>query len=234
MMEKRALERQLNRKVILLFIIGILSLITWIIWKYEIWELISIEYFRKFTGKIQCLGFLGVLLYFLCFVLGTMFFLPSLPFALFAGITYGTLLGIIYASVGDLLGASMAFIVARYIGRERLEKRLKKSKAFHEIDEGVRQDGWRIVLLTRMVPIIPHWLQNYAYGLTAISFTTYAFVSLLCIVPGTAAWIIAVNTVGKGHGDAKKTAIYLGIAAVLIVTISYLPKWMYKKKKRKK
>ncbi|ARE88672.1 TVP38/TMEM64 family protein [Clostridium formicaceticum] len=233
-MEKRALERQLNRKVILLFIIGILSLITWIIWKYEIWELISIEYFRKFTGKIQCLGFLGVLLYFLCFVLGTMFFLPSLPFALFAGITYGTLLGIIYASVGDLLGASMAFIVARYIGRERLEKRLKKSKAFHEIDEGVRQDGWRIVLLTRMVPIIPHWLQNYAYGLTAISFTTYAFVSLLCIVPGTAAWIIAVNTVGKGHGDAKKTAIYLGIAAVLIVTISYLPKWMYKKKKRKK
>ncbi|AKL95972.1 hypothetical protein CACET_c25270 [Clostridium aceticum] len=227
-------KRQLNKKILLLFAVVVIGLIVWMLWKYKIWEVISIEYFRRFTGRIRRLGFLGVLLYLLTFTLGTMLLLPSLPFALLGGITYGTVPGIIYASVGDLLGASIAFMVARYIGRERLERRLKKSKAFHEIDEGVKQEGWRILVLTRMIPIIPHWLQNYAYGLTAISFTTYAIVSLLCIIPGTAAWIIAVNTVGKGQGDAKKTAIYMGVAAVVLVIISYLPKWIYKKKKLRK
>ncbi|SDK12012.1 TVP38/TMEM64 family protein [Natronincola ferrireducens] len=223
-------KRQLNKKLIFILISIVIGLLVWLLWKYEVWNFISIDYLRKFTGRIRRLGFLGVLLYLVSFALGTMLLLPSLPFALLGGITYGTVLGIVYATIGDLLGASMAFVVARYIGRERIEKRLKSSKAFHEIDEGVKQDGWRIVVLTRMVPIIPHWLQNYVYGLTGISFTTYAFVTLLCIIPGTAVWIFAINTVGRDEGDAKRTMIYLGIAAVAIVVISYLPKWIYKKK----
>ncbi|ABR47479.1 SNARE associated Golgi protein [Alkaliphilus metalliredigens QYMF] len=225
-------KRHLNKKHILLIAVMVISIFIWVLYKYEIWNFISIDYLRKFTDKIQALGWLGLLLYLLSFAIGTMLFLPSVPFALLGGITYGTVQGITYAVAGDLLGASMAFIIARYIGRERIEKRLRKSKAFHEIDEGVKQDGWRIVVLTRMVPVIPHWLQNYAYGLTSISFTTYAFVSLLCIIPGTAVWIFAVNTVGRGQEDAKRTMIYLGIASVLIIAVSYLPKWIYKKKRQ--
>ncbi|MCC5911064.1 MAG: TVP38/TMEM64 family protein [Clostridiaceae bacterium] len=223
-------KKQLYKIIILLLAVIAIGVLIWILGKNKVSEFISIEFLRRFTGRIRDLGFLGVLLYLLSFAIGTMLILPSLPFALLGGITYGTVRGIIYASIGDLLGASMAFIVARYIGRGRIEKRLKRNKAFHEIDEGVKQEGWRIVVLTRMVPVIPHWLQNYAYGLTAISFTTYAFVSLLCIVPGTAAWIFAVNTVGKSQADAKKTVIYLAIAGVLIVGVSYLPRWIYKKK----
>lgn len=199
-------------------------------WKYQPWRFMSIEYLRKFTDNIRQLGFLGVFLYLLAFALGSLILLPSLPFTILGGITYGTILGTVYASIGDSLGCAIAFIIARYVGREKIEKRLKNSKTFREIDEGVKQEGWRIIILTRMVPVIPHWLQNYAYGLTAIPFTTYVFVTLLSNIPGTAAWIFAVNTVGKGQGDARRTVIYIAIAAVLIVTISYLPKWFYKKK----
>jgi len=204
------------------------------VWKYEAWEFISIEYLKDYTDRIRSLGFLGVILYLLGFAVATMLCLPSLPFAILGGITYGTRMGILYASIGDLLGASIAFIIARYLMSDRIEKKLKNNKTFHEINEGVQKDGWRIVVLTRMVPVIPHWLQNYAYGLTEISFKTYALVSLLCILPGTAAWIIAVNTVGRNREDAQKTMLYLGIAAIVIVAISYLPKYIYKKKQSKK
>lgn len=222
-------SRQIGKPLIFLIAIGI-SLLGFILWKYRIWEFISIEYLKEFTGKIRSLGSLGIILYILCFTIGTVFFLPSLPFMLLGGITYGTIMGTIYASLADLLGASLAFFIARYLMRGRIEQRLRKSKTFHEINEGVQHDGWRIVVLTRMVPIIPHWLQNYAYGVTAISYKTYAFVSLLCIVPATAVWIFAVNTVGRGQEDAKKTMVYLGIASIIIVGISYLPKYIYNKK----
>ncbi len=223
-------KNRLNNKFVCIIAGIVIVILAFLAWKYEVWKLISIGYLRRFTGRIRGLGYLGIFLYLLSFVLGTMLFLPSLPFILLGGITYGTVLGIIFASIGDLLGATMAFLVARYIMRDRIEKILNKNKTFHEINEGVKHDGWRIVVLTRMVPVIPHWLQNYAYGITEISFKIYALVSLLCIVPATVVWIIAINTVGRGEGDAKKTMIYLAITAVVIVVISYLPKLLYKNK----
>ncbi|KAB3532855.1 TVP38/TMEM64 family protein [Alkaliphilus serpentinus] len=223
-------RRQVRKKLMILIVI-IIIVIAVALWKYPLWNLLSIiEYLKKFTTTVRNLGYLGLLLYLVAFTLGTMLFLPSLPFALFGGITYGSTLGIIYASIGDILGASLAFVIGRYFMRERIERVLQKYKTFHEINEGVKHDGWRIIVLTRMVPLIPHWLQNYAYGLTSVGFLTYALVSLLCIAPTTAVWIIVVNTLGRGEKDANKIIFYLAIAAVVIVLLSYIPKWIYKKK----
>lgn len=225
--------RLINKKVILL-IATVISILIFILWRYKAWELVSIDHLKEYRGKIKELGVLGILLYLLVFIIGTIFCLPSLPFALLGGITYGTVKGTIYASIGDVLGSSTAFIIGRYLLKERIEKKLKNNKTFHEINKGVQKDGWRIVVLTRMVPLIPHWLQNYAYGITAISFKTYALVSLICAIPGTAAWIFAINTVGKNKEDAKTAMIYLSISAVIIVAVSYLPRYIYKNKLSKK
>lgn len=228
-------KKEFSKKFILLIllIVVLVIVIALILWKYGAWKFLSIRYLRKFTGRIRNLGLLGLIIYLLSFAVGTMLCLPSLPFALLGGLTYGTVLGIIYACIGDLLGATLAFILARYVLKERIERRFKENKAFKEIDEGVKKDGWRIIVLTRMVPIIPHWLQNYAYGITSISFITYVFVTLLCIIPGTAAWIFVINRAGLGEGDAKRTILYFSIASVIIVAISYLPKWIYKRKRRR-
>ncbi|WP_026478628.1 TVP38/TMEM64 family protein [Alkaliphilus transvaalensis] len=217
-----------NKKTIILFVI-LLSLAIFFIWKYEAWRYISIDYIKNFTKGLKQLGSIGVVLYIIAFVLATLMFLPSLPFVILGGITYGTLKGIIYASIGDLGGAIIAFIMARYIMRQRVEKKLKRNKRFHEINKGVRQEGWRILILTRMVPIIPHCLQNYAYGLTSISFKTYSLTSLLCIVPPIAVWVIAINKVGSRGYDPQKTIIYIGVAAVAFIIISYIPKLIFKR-----
>lgn len=224
-------SKKFNKRIIVLCIITLVLLLGWILWKCKAWQFLSLEYLERFTGSIRDLRFLGLIIYLAAFTLGTIAFLPSLPFALLGGITYGTIRGIVYASLGTLLGASMAFIIARYIGRKKIEKRLENSKAFHEINDRVERNGWRVLVLTRMVPIIPHWLQNYAYGLTTISFKTYALVSLLCIIPGTTAWIFAINAIDNDQADPKRTILYITLAGILLVISSYLSKWLYKRKK---
>lgn len=226
-MEMAINKRKTNRKLLLFIGTVILILIAFILWAYKMWEFADLVYLINLTDRIRNLHFLGLLLYLLIFVLGTIAFLPSLPFALLGGITYGTLQGIVYASIGNLLGASMAFIIARYIGRSKFEEKLKASKTFHEINNGIERNGWRIMVLTRMFPIIPHWLQNYAYGLTTISFKTYALVSLFCIIPGTAAWIFAVNT--GARGDIRRMLVYITIIGLLVVLSSFLVKRIYGK-----
>jgi len=223
-------SRSISKRTIIL--VGVVIVIAiFILWRYEAWELLSIDYLKRFTGRVRGLGILGVLLYLLIYMISVVLFMPSLPFTLFGGITYGIAWGTIIATSGDFLGSSLAFIIGRYLVKDKLEKRLKNNKAFHEINEGVQQEGWRIVAITRMVPLIPHWLQNYAYGITKISFKTYAIVCLLSILPGTAIWVFTINTVGRGQGDAKRSMFYLALATVAIVGLSYIPKYLYNKKR---
>ncbi|KAB3534887.1 TVP38/TMEM64 family protein [Alkaliphilus pronyensis] len=229
-MKKAGMSRFI--KIALVLIIALLLI--FLIIKYKLWHLVEIQYLRKFSNDIKSLGIIGVLAYILIFSIATLFFMPSLPFILFGGITYGNVKGTIYSSIADLLSASLAFFIARYLMRNTIEKALKRKMNYYEIINGVKKEGWRILVVTRMVPIIPRWLQNYAYGLTTISFKIYALVSFICIVPVTAIWIITVNTVGKVQHDTRKLLIYLGIASIVFVTISYIPKLLYKKKLLKK
>ena len=223
-------RRGISRRALIL--VGVVIVIAiFILWRYEAWDLLSIDYLRGFTGRIRSLGVLGVLLYLLIYMISVVLFMPSLPFTLFGGITYGIVWGTIIATSGDFLGSSLAFIIGRYLVKDKLERKLRNNKAFHEINEGVQQEGWRIVAITRMVPLIPHWLQNYAYGITKISFRTYAMVCLLSIIPGTAIWVFTINTVGRGHGDAKRSMLYLALATIGLVGISYIPKYLYNKKR---
>lgn len=232
---KRGIEMFKGRKTKgLIILAGIIAAVAiFLIWKFEAWELFSINYLRSFTGRIRDLKALGVILYLLVFAVSVILFMPSLPFTLLGGITYGIGWGIVIATCGDFFGSAMAFIIGRYFAKEKIEDKLKKNKAFQEINEGVQKEGWRIVAITRMVPIIPHWFQNYAYGVTEISFRTYALVCFLSILPGTAVWVFTINTIGRGQEDARRSMLYLALATVAIVGISYIPKYIYKKKHMK-
>ncbi len=85
------------------------------------------------------------------------------------------------------------------------------------------------MLLTRLVPIFPFNLQNYAYGITRIGFWPYLITSSLCILPGSAAFTFAGGALSEGRGDVKRTLFYLGIAGVLLVLISLIPRLLQRK-----
>ena len=87
---------------------------------------------------------------------------------------------------------------------------MQASPRLAKMDGQVAENGWRIVMLTRLVPIFPFNLQNYAYGITRIGFWPYLITSSICIVPGSAALTFAGGALSDGRGDIKRTLAYLG------------------------
>jgi len=100
---------------------------------------------------------------------------------------------------------------------------MARNERLRKIDEGVEKHGWLMLMITRLIPVFPFNVQNYVYGLTKIDFLTYVFVSWICMLPGTVAYVLAGGALVSGKGDIKKTIMYLAIAAVFFVLISLIP-----------
>ena len=127
--------------------------------------------------------------------------------------------------------ATAAFLVARYVAREMVEGWAQSNPVFKKIDDGVAAQGWRMLMITRLVPLFPFNIQNYAYGLTKIGLLTYFLVSWICMLPGAIAFTFMGGSIVSGQGDLGKTFIYLGIGAVVFVIISLIPGWIKKRSK---
>ncbi|NOZ93511.1 MAG: TVP38/TMEM64 family protein [Acidobacteria bacterium] len=168
-------------------------------------------------------------------VVACVLLLPGLPIAIVGGLIFGAVWGTVWSTVGANLGAALAFLVGRYAARDMVEGWVQKNPTLRKIDEGVRKQGWRMLMITRLVPIFPFNIQNYVYGLTNISFRTYVAVTLPCMIPGTIAFNFAAGSAREvilsgGQPDAiKKTLIYLGVAAVFFVLLSLIPGWIKKR-----
>ncbi len=93
-------------------------------------------------------------------------FLPATPLTLLAGLVFGAVWGTLWAWVGATLGATLAFLIGRYATRGLVESWREDNERVRKLDEGVEKHGWRILLITRLVPVFPFSLQNYVYGLT--------------------------------------------------------------------
>lgn len=191
-------------------------------------EYITLGNLTKLKIWIDGYGLLGPVIYIFLFIVAAIFFLPGLPLGILAGVVFGPIMGTIYAAIGGTLGAVAAFLIARYAAREMVEGWIVKNKRLGNLDQGVRRHGWRMLVITRLVPLFPYNLQNYAYGLTDIPLSTYFFVSLVCMLPANIAFSFAGGSVASG-GDIKSMFLYLGIAGVFFVFISLLPGWLKKK-----
>ena len=163
------------------------------------------------AGRLAPVMFVGV------FALATLLFVPGSIFGLAGGALFGPLWGAVWNLAGGTLGATAAFLFARFIAGDwvaaRAQGRLKAILA------GVEAEGWRFVALTRLVPVVPFNLLNYALGLTRISLSQYLLTTLVCMVPGTAAyaWLGHAGRVAvEGNSDALRYAA-LGFAALALV-----------------
>lgn len=161
--------------------------------------------------------------------------IPALPIAIAGGLVFGAVWGSVYSTIGANLGAILAFLIGRYAARDMVAGWIEKNKALKKIDEGVKQQGWRMLMITRLVPIFPFNIQNYVYGLTNISLGTYALVTLICMIPGTVAFNFAAGSAREvilsgGQPEAiKRTLLYLAIAAIAFVLLSLIPGWVKKR-----
>lgn len=215
-----------NKKSVV--VCGGFILVLVILYKTGAFKYISIENLQALKGWIDSFGILGPLIYILLYIAACVFFLPGLPITVLGGIVFGPLWGTIYTVIGAGLGLSAAFLLARYALRGAIESKFGSSAVFQKIDTGVKNQGWRILMTTRLVPIFPFNVQNYIYGLTSIGFWQYSILSTIFIIPGTAAFTLSAGAIASGEGFSTKNLSYLGIGALCFLFISLIPKFVKK------
>ena len=116
---------------------------------------------ERLRQVVASYGTLGPVIYTLIWVAAPPLFLPGLPIGLAGGIVFGPFLGVIYTIFGSTAGATLAFLVARYLARDSVAAKLTGTR-LATLDDKVGQQGWKVVALTRLVPLFPYNLLNYA------------------------------------------------------------------------
>jgi len=198
-------------------------------WQFGLFEYVSLENVDKLKGWFDGLGWYAPAVFLLIWIVACVFFLPGLPITIVGGLVFGATLGTIYSIVGSTLGATAAFLVGRYAARDMVAGWVQSNNTLRKIDEGVKREGWRMLMITRLVPIFPFNAQNYVYGLTKINVVTYALISFVTMLPACAMFNFAAGAVRKGTANIGQSLMYLGIAAVLFVLLSFLPRLLQKK-----
>lgn len=127
-------------------------------------------------------------IYMLTYTLAPALMLPGLPISLAGGILFGPFWGVVYTITSATAGACLAFLVSRYVAREWVANRLRGPR-WRRLDRQVEENGWKIVAFTRLIPLFPFNLLNYAFGLTRIRFAHYAWATFVFMLPATIAFI---------------------------------------------
>jgi uncharacterized membrane protein YdjX (TVP38/TMEM64 family)/Fe-S oxidoreductase len=169
---------------------------------------------------ISSYGSVAPILYMLFYAVAPALFLPGLPITIAGGILFGPLWGVIYAIVGATAGACVAFLVSRYLAREWVEEKLR-SPGWKRLDEGVERHGWKVVAFTRLIPLFPFNLLNYAFGLTRIGFRQYTVTTFICMLPACIAFIVFSSSLfDLIRGKISLTFV---VGLLLVVLVSLLP-----------
>lgn len=186
-------------------------------------------YVPEFTAWVEGLGVWGPLVFVLGYAVATVAFIPGSLLTLAGGAIFGLAEGTALVFVGACLGATGAFVASRYLVRGAIERRVAAEPRFAAIDRAVGRQGFKIVLLLRLTPVVPFVLLNYALGLTRVKLRDYlgAFVGML---PATLLYVYYGKVIGDvaqvaaGAGGEQGLADYalmvLGlVATVAVVTI---------------
>lgn len=186
------------------------------------------ESFAKILSRVESLGNWGIVFFVLTYILACVLCLPGTILSVAAGFLFGIVKGYVAVALGSVLGASSAFWIGRTVGRDWIRRKVEGNAKFEAIDHAVAQNGFKIVLLTRLSPVFPFNLQNFAYGVTGVSFRDYFWASLAGMAPGTVL-IVYVGSAMKSLAEvfAGSTAstplqrvVYgIGLAATVAVTV---------------
>ncbi len=179
---------------------------------------------------IQGYGALAPLVYMLIYTIAPVLLLPGLPITIAGGILFGPFWGVVYTISSSTLGACVAFLAARYIARDWVEEKLR-SPRWRRLDQSVEEHGWKVVAFTRLIPLFPFNLLNYAFGLTRIKFLHYALATFVFMLPACIAFIVFSSSLPDLIRGRISLSFVAGIG--LIILVALIPAF-YKRYRAKK
>lgn len=209
-----AMNRRSASRVLLT--IAIVAAVAWAFSNRDDFSTAAIEAWINGFGIWAPVLFVGL------YALATVLFLPGSVISLAGGMLFGPVLGTLYNLTGATIGATLAFLTARYIASSWVER--KSGGRLKALISGVEAEGWRFVAFVRLVPLFPFNLLNYALGLTRIKLLHYVLASFICMAPGGFAYTY-LGYAGReaavgGEGMIQKIMLALGLFAV----VAFLPR----------
>jgi uncharacterized membrane protein YdjX (TVP38/TMEM64 family) len=175
---------------------------------------------ERLRGVIAGVGPWGPIVYILIYSVAPAFLLPGLPITVIGGVLFGPLWGSVYVLVGATIGATVAFIVARRMGRAWVEG-LIRNERLKGLDDQVRRQGWKIVAFTRLIPLFPYNLLNYAFGLTGIRLSHYVMATFIFMIPGVVAYVVFSSSIlDLARG---KVSVEFLIGGLFVALVSLIP-----------
>lgn len=187
-------------------------------------DMAALEAWVSGAGAAAPLLFIGL------YALATVLFLPGAVLTLAGGALFGPLWGTLYNLIGATLGATLAFLIARHLAGDWVQARAKGLIA--RLIQGVEAEGWRFVAFTRLVPLFPFNLLNYALGLTRIRLLPYLLATLVFMLPGALAYSY-LGFVGREAMAGSEGLIRNGlIALALLAAVAFLPRLVARLRQR--
>ena len=192
------------------------------------WVLPVVEWLQAAITWIEANRGISWLVFIVLYIVATVLLLPGSLLTLGAGFVFGLAYGFALVSLSSVVGASLAFLIGRFLARDWVAEKLQGMPRFAALDAAIAERGALIVLLTRLSPVFPFNLLNYALGLTGVQFWTYALVSWVGMVPGTLLYVYIGSIAGDlanlfaGSGEASPLGswpLYVGLVATLVLTI---------------
>ena len=218
------------RTLILLTLIAAAALAGWLgglFGKFSSWAksilIPFLESIERLDPLLTAITFAGL------YIAATVLFVPGLLITMAAGVLFGPFKGTVIVSIASVTGASLAFLIGRYLAREWITRKTEDSPRFQAIDEAIGREGGRIVFLLRLSPLFPYNLLNYGLGLTRVKFGSYFIASWIGMLPGTFMYVYlgslagSIASLASGTGGVKTSSQWtlygLGLLATLILTV---------------
>jgi uncharacterized membrane protein YdjX (TVP38/TMEM64 family) len=177
---------------------------------------------------VKTLGYLAPIAFIGIYNLATVLLIPGSILTIGGGVIFGAVWGSIYVLIAATFGATLAFLIGRYLSRDWVSQQLQKYPKFKAIESAVAKEGLKIVILTRLSPLFPFNLLNYAFGITGVSIRDYIFGSV-GMIPGTILYVYIGSLVGNialigtksqpNDPTLQWTVRAIGLLATIVVTL---------------
>jgi uncharacterized membrane protein YdjX (TVP38/TMEM64 family) len=204
--------------------LGIIALVVFIAWFF----LPLGEWIQSFNDWIDSLGIWGGLVFVAVYIVATILLAPGSVFTVAGGFVFGLAWGFPLVVTAATIGASLAFLIARYLARDRIKEFVARKPRFNAVDRAVSDEGWKVVALLRLSPLVPFNLQNYFFGLTEVKLWHYVLATFFGIIPGALLYLY-VGAIGKaaagsgvppGSGGILQWVFFgVGLIATAVVAI---------------
>lgn len=185
---------------------------------------------RWLSDVTESAGAAGMVVYAAVYAAATVLLVPGSALTLLAGLVYGLFGGLLVVVPGSVLGATAAAWLGRTLLRDAVQRRLDGRPRWSALDRAVSREGFRMVLLMRLSPVLPFSLLNYALGLTGVRLRDFVAASAIGMFPGTVAYVylgtllpdvagLAAGVTPEGGGALRTGLLALGAVATLLLAV---------------